>query len=298
MRGKALVFAAYAAFSLTACARDAARDSAADSTRGFVSDRISVVTRGTGPDIILVPGLASHRDVWTGVADTLDDRYRLHLVQVNGFAGAAPGANADGPVSAPVAEEIERYIRESSLTRPAVIGHSMGGSIGMMLAARHPGSVGRLMVVDMTPVMAVMFGPAADTPEKLRTVADGMRDTILASTSMLEGMFSTMTRVPAMKAALLQNVRDSHRATVANAFRELIVTDLRPELGRITAPTTLLYVIPPNIPMSVAEFDAGTRQGFASLPSARLIKIENSAHFIQFDQPARFVAEVDAFMTR
>src|SRR5687768_692280 len=162
MRCKTLVLAACAALSLAACARDAARESAVDSTRGFISDRISVVTRGTGPDIILVPGLASHRDVWAGVADTLDDRYRLHLVQVNGFASAAPGANADGPVSAPVAEELDRYIRESSLARPAIIGHSMGGTIGMMLAARHPGSVGRLMVVDMVPFMAVMFGPAGD----------------------------------------------------------------------------------------------------------------------------------------
>lgn len=298
MTPKALLFAACAAFPFAACTRETAREGAADSTRGFVSDRISVTTRGTGPDMILIPGLASHRDVWAGVADTLDDRYRLHLVQVNGFAGAAPGANADGPVSAPVAEEIERYIRESGLDRPAVIGHSMGGSIGMMLAARHPASVGRLMVVDMVPFMGVMFGPAGETPEGLRKTADGMRDTILASRSMLEGMFSDMTRVPAMRTVLIQGVRDSHQPTVANAMRELIMTDMRPELARITAPTTVLYVFPTNVPMKPAEFDAATRQLWANLSNVRLVKIENSNHFIQFDQSGRFVAEVDAFMRR
>jgi hypothetical protein len=94
--------------------------------RAFTSQRLSVVTRGQGPDIILIPGLASHRDVWASAAALLEDRYRLHLVQVNGFTGFAPGANAEGPVSAPVAEEIVRYIRETGIGRPAVIGHSMG----------------------------------------------------------------------------------------------------------------------------------------------------------------------------
>lgn len=103
--------------------------------------------------VLLIPGLSSHRDVWAGVAETLDDRYRLHLVQVNGFAGFAPGANASGPVSAPVVEDVARYIRDSGLARPAVIGHSMGGTIGMMLAVCHPESLGRLMVVDVTPFM-------------------------------------------------------------------------------------------------------------------------------------------------
>jgi pimeloyl-ACP methyl ester carboxylesterase len=289
---------ACAVLPLVACSRETPRESAADSSGAFTSDRISVVTRGTGPDIILIPGLASSTDVWSTVVDTLDDRYRLHLVQVNGFAGAAAGANADGPVAAPVAEELDRYIRESGLVRPAVIGHSMGGSIGMMLAARHPASVGRLMVVDMTPYMAVMLGPAASTPDGLRRMSDDFRDSILKSPTMLEQMFTTMTRVPAMQTALAQQVRSSHRPTVANAMHELLMTDLRPEIGRITAPTTLLYVIPPNLPMSAAEFDAGTRQGFANLPNTRIVKIENSAHFIQFDQPARFLAEVDAFMKR
>ena len=50
-------------------------------------------------------------------------------------------------IAAPAAEEIARDIREQGLQKPAVVGHSMGGTIAMMLAARHPDSVGRLMVV-------------------------------------------------------------------------------------------------------------------------------------------------------
>ena len=101
-----------------------------------------------------------------------------------------------------------------------------------------------------------------------------------------------------MKAVLVSNSRASNLATTANAFHELIVTDLRPELARITAPMTVLYVVPPNSPLPPARYEAAMRESYATAPSAVLIKIEDSYHFIQFDQPGRFVAEVDVMMRR
>lgn len=296
MHRRLLSLAAIAALIFTSCATTA--------TRTFVSDRISIVTRGSGPDVILIPGLTGHSaEVWGGTADTLDDRYRLHLVQVNGFAGVAAGANAEGPVSAPVAEEIARYIREAGLARPAVIGHSMGGSIGMMLAARHPDLVGRLMVVDMMPFMGAMFGPAGATPEGLRGIADQTRAQILADPpggGFLAQMFQGMTMKSDMEPVLMRHLRESDRRTVANAFHEMIVTDLRPELARIPAPLTVLYVHPANTPTPITpeQFDAAMTGLYAHAPNARLVKIGDSRHFIHWDQPARFAAEVDAFMAR
>jgi pimeloyl-ACP methyl ester carboxylesterase len=303
MQRRSSLFVAYAALALAACASAPRSDSVQVGARGFVSDRIGVLTRGSGPDVILIPGLAAHRDVWAAAAEALDDRYRLHMVQVNGFAGFAPGANADGPVAAPVAEEVARYIREAGLSRPAVIGHSLGGTIGMMLAARRPATVGRLMVVDAIPFLGVAFGPPGTTAESVRPVADQIRASVVAppsgsSTSMLERMVSSMTRTDAMRPALLQYARDSDRRTVANALYEGIVTDLRPELASIAAPITVLYVFPPNVPLSPEEFDRAIGQSFANAPRTRFVKIEDSNHYIQIDQPARFVAEVDAFMRR
>jgi len=58
--------AAVAVLALSACATTAGHE--------FVSDRISVVARGSGPDVILIPGLTGHReDAWGGVIETLDD---------------------------------------------------------------------------------------------------------------------------------------------------------------------------------------------------------------------------------
>ena len=298
---KRFLLAASAALTLAGCSKAPAPPAGQASDHAFTSDRISVVTRGSGPDIILVPGMNSHRDVWDGVADSLEGRYRLHLVQVSGFAGLAPGANADGPVSAPVAEEIGRYITETGLTRPALVGHSMGGTIVMMVAVRHPDLVGHLMVVDMPPALGVMFGGPGATAETVRRMADSMRAGILAAppgAGMFEQMVPTMTKMDSMKPMLLEGARGSHLATTANAFHELVITDLRPELARITAPTTVLYVLPPNSPIPLTQYDSAMRAAYATAPSAQLIKIDDSYHFIQFDQPGRLIAELEALMRR
>jgi len=294
MHRRILRFAAISVVFLSACASTAERE--------FASDRMSVITRGSGPDVILIPGLTGHREEWWGeVVETLDDRYRLHLVQVNGFAGTAPGANIEGPVSAPVAEEMARYIRERDLDRPAVIGHSMGGTVGMMLAARHPDVVGRLMVVDMMPSMGAFFGPAGETPEGLRGIADQARAQILETppgTGFIAQLFEGMTLNTQMQPVLMRLARESDRRTVADAFHELVVTDMRPELARINAPITVLYAQPPNVQLPADQFDASMAGLYANAPNTTLVRIDDSRHFIQWDQPARFIAEIDAFMAR
>jgi pimeloyl-ACP methyl ester carboxylesterase len=296
-RGFIAVIGAFLA--LAACASSQAQQSAPSA--GFSSDRISVVTRGSGRDVIFIPGLSSSRDVWNTTAAALGDGYRVHLVQLNGFAGAPVGGAGEGAVSAPASEEIARYIRESGLDRPAVIGHSMGGTIGMMLAARHPDSVGKLMVVDMFPFMGNMFGGANATPDSVRPMADQIRGAMRMSpqgqvSPQTVQAINTMVRTESARPEVIEHARLSDVGVTANAFHELIVTDLRPELPNITAPVTVLYVIPPQMPLTPEQYDGFLRASYASLPNARIVKIEESYHFIMIDQFDRFMSEVRTFL--
>ena len=272
----------------------------------FESGRFHV--RVDGPehplgDVILIPGLSSSPEVWDGLTDQLKDRYRVHRVHVQGFAGAPAMDNAEGPVSAPVAEDLARYIREQGLEKPAVIGHSMGGTIGMMLAARHPESVGRLMVVDMVTFMGAMFGTPGTNPtaESVAPMADqvyaGMTSGPEAAyQQQASATVTSMIRNEAARAGPLEDAARSDRQVSAAAYRELIVTDLRPELGNITAPTRVLYVAFDFPGMTPEVTDGIYRGSFANLPGATLKRIDDSAHFIMLDQPDVFAAEVNAFL--
>jgi len=282
------------ALVLAACA-------SAPDAPSFSSDRISVVARGSGQDVIFIPGLSSSRDIWNTTADALGPGYRVHLVQLNGFAGAPVGGAGEGPVAAPAAEEIARYIRETGLERPAVIGHSMGGSIGMMLAARHPDAVGKLMVVDMFPFMGAMFGGPNATRETLTPIADQIRSAMVAApqgvvSTQTEATINGMVRTESARPQIIEHSRTSDNTVSANAFHELIVTDLRPELANIDVPFTTLYVIPPQAPITPEQYDMFMRASYANIPQARIVKIEQSYHFIMIDQFDRFMSEVRTFL--
>lgn len=289
------------AFALTTLSASAFAVSPAPAeASAFASDRITVTVKGSGPDVILVPGLTSSPAAWKFVAEDVPG-YRYHYVQVKGFAGTPAEGNAKGDVTKMAAEEIARYIAAAKLKAPAIIGHSMGGSIAMMVAARHPGSVSRAMVVDMFPFMGAMFGGPNATSESVAPIADGMMAQMQAATpearkAQMTAMTGAMVGNEEERGAVVQSALDSDQAVVASAYRELIVTDLRPELGKIAVPTTILYVTPKGVPLTDEQMDGYYKAAYASLAGAKLTRIPDSAHFIMYDARARFAAELKAFL--
>lgn len=266
----------------------------------FRSERISVTTEGNGNDVILIHGMGSSPRVWREMVKAVPG-YRYHLVQIAGFAGHARGGNAEGVVAAPVAEEIARYIASSSLDKPAVIGHSMGGTVGMMLAGRHPNALSRLMVVDMFPFLGAMFGPPGTTADSVKPTADALVAQLrtadpaarqLRATATIDSMVNTV----AMRPGALEDSLKSDPDVVARSFHELIVTDLRPELDKIRVPTTVLYVVAKAPGLTEASVDAGYKAAYAPLKGATLKRIPASAHFIMWDQSEQFQSEVRRFL--
>lgn len=257
---------------------------AATAPRPFAPTRFSVQIVGSGPDVILIPGLAGSREVWRGSANAVPG-YRYHYVQVAGFAGAPPRGNARGPVVAPLAAEIARYIAANRLDRPALVGHSMGGSVAMMVAARNPRLVGKVMVVDMLPQPAGLLGGSA---AEMRGLADTLRD--LSSTPEGRGLVESAIRLFGGPQAANRSDPD----VVARATHELAVTDLTSELPRIAAPLTVVYaVIDPSRRVST---DRAYASAYAPRRGTRLVRIDDSGHMIMHEQPTKFRAALRAFL--
>ena len=282
---------------LAACATTSATPPAA----AFTSDRIGVTVVGSGPDVVLIPGLSSEPQVWQSTIAAVPG-YRYHLIHVSGFAGRPAGANASGPVLIPVAEEIARYIREARLDRPAVVGHSMGGSWAMLVAGRNPGLVGKVMVVDMMPFLGGMFGGPAATAESVRPIAEQLR-TMLGSASgemrrqQITQTIATMVRTESLRPGVVAQSLASDPAVAAQGFYDLIVTDIRPDLAKIRVPLTVLWVYPPGAPISEAQMSQYYRLSYAGVPGAVIRRIPDSYHFIMLDQPEAFQRELRTFLT-
>lgn len=254
----------------------------------FASTRLSVQVRGSGPDVILIPGLTNGRDVWDGTVRAVPG-YRYHLVQVAGFAGDPPRGNASGQVVAAVAEEVARYIADAGLQRPAMIGHSMGGVVALMIAARHQALVGKAMAVDILPAPASGFGFAG---MQVAPFADALFNGLMSSPQGRQALDGLIGQFGGAGFAASR----SDSAVVARATHELATMDLTPELPRIKAPLTVVYAVPDDA-QDAAAIDRLYRDSYAPAHGVRLRRVAGSGHMIMYDQPQRFYAEVRAFLT-
>lgn len=251
----------------------------------FTSPRFTVEVQGSGPDVILIPGLSAGRNVWAGAVGAVPG-YRYHLIQVAGFAGEPARGNARGAIVAPLETEIVRYIEESRLRRPAIIGHSMGGTLAMLLAADHPGLVGKVMVVDMLPAPAALFGQNREDAAALTRSIAG-----LTATEGGRRLFSSLVNVLAPPTS---SFRTSDPAVVGRAMNELARMDLTGRLPAIRAPLTIVYAA--LVRGAGPTLDRRFRSAFAGAHNPRFVRIDNSGHMIMFDQPARLQAAIRDFL--
>ncbi|WP_313445734.1 alpha/beta hydrolase [Brevundimonas sp.] len=267
----------------------------------FTSDRLSVEVVGQGPDVILIPGLASSREVWRTTADRLKATHRVHLVQLAGFAGE-PWTHGNGAFVQPEVDELARYIREARLDRPAVIGHSMGGLSGLLLAQQQPDLVGRVMTVDSLPFYSAMFGPTA-TAESAKPFADQAANMILSADTasfrtQQEATAQALSRTASEQARIVAWSLATDRHAMASAMKDVMTTDARPGLATMTTPVTALYAADADGGAPAAVADAMWTREYAALPGVTLIRVDGSRHFIMADQPERFAELVEAFLAK
>ena len=260
--------------------------------------RFSVVVEGSGPDVILIPGLTSSRHVYDHAVASLGGHYRVHRLQVAGFGGEPARGNATGPVLAPIVEELHAYIAANHLRRPMIVGHSAGGLMALMLAQRHPEDVSRALIVDSLPFYGMLFGPQATAASLAPQVAT-LRDAMAAMNddAWRAQQTAAATRLASTAAGQAELVADSmasDRSVVARALYEDATTDMRPLLPTIRTPLTVLYAVNPFA--TEASYGQLMHAGYAAAPDVRLIPVEPSYHFIMLDQPARFQAILDAFL--
>ncbi|HEV2777420.1 MAG TPA: alpha/beta fold hydrolase [Solirubrobacteraceae bacterium] len=99
--------------------------------------RVSTLTMGAGPDVLLLHGLGGAKSSFFDTAAALSQRYRVHALDLPGFGASSK------PTTAPYtarwfAETVLATMDELGIGRAHVVGNSMGGRIAIELGLRNP----------------------------------------------------------------------------------------------------------------------------------------------------------------
>jgi pimeloyl-ACP methyl ester carboxylesterase len=104
---------------------------------------------GAEPPALLLHGIGNYGRVWDFVAAAIGGRLRLVAPDARGHGESVTPETGYAPEDF-VADAIA-VLDATGLTRPVVVGHSMGGAHALVLAATHPDRVGALALVDAGP---------------------------------------------------------------------------------------------------------------------------------------------------
>ncbi|MFE4618044.1 alpha/beta fold hydrolase [Streptomyces sp. NPDC056747] len=118
---------------------------------------------GSGPDALLLHGLAGHAGEWDATARALREAgYRVLALDQRGH-GNSERRPEDVSRAAYVADVVA-VVRELGLQRPVLIGQSLGGHTALLTAAAHPELPSALVLVEA--------GPGGSNPDVQAGIAE------------------------------------------------------------------------------------------------------------------------------
>lgn len=298
-RAAALLMAAAAASTLHAATP------APSALHATTVGTLSVERHGTaGRPVILIPGLAGGPWVWTDTIADLEKSHVVYAVTLAGFNGTT-APSADGNWMDRADASLAEFIQKNHLDRPILVGHSLGGTLALRFAGRHPDLTGGVVAVDGLPIFP---GMERVSPEQRAAIAAQLKaktegatpDEFKAQQLAYMQTVGTLDPKTAERVAPL-NARSDQKA-VARYMAEDAGADYRPELKAAKAPILEITAYSEKDaqmgPMKITQEQKVAYYSalLADAPNARVIALAPSRHYVMLDQPAAFGKALNDFI--
>jgi 3-oxoadipate enol-lactonase len=241
------------------------------------------------PGLLLVGSLGTTLEMWDPQVAALAGRRSLVRVDVRGH-GRSP-APAGAYSIAELAMDVAATLDQLGIRRIAVCGLSIGGMIGMWLAAHAPDRVERLALICTSSHMPEAAAAYRDRAQVVRSegstepIADGVIERWFTSTWAREHAETV--------AGFRQMLCGTPAGGYAGCCEALAALDLRSALPRIAAPTLVIAGTEDR-----ATPPAHAEAIVAAVPGARLEVLADAAHLASVQRPDAVTQLIDEHLTR
>lgn len=253
-----------------------------------MSRRIDLAWDAEGPPaapvVLFVHALGTDRSMWEPQVQTLKATYRVVRVDLRAH-GESPVP--PGPYSLDhIAADVLRVADVAGVKRFHCCGVSLGGLVGLWLAAHHPGRISTLVAANT----AAKIGTAAFWQARCRAVAtQGMtavRDGIVARWVSSDFAKKRPSRVDRLRRVFANTDPEGYMAC-CTAIAE---TDLTPVLSSIRTPT---LVVAGRLDLATPVGDAESLH--SRIEESALVVLEGAAHLSNLDRADLFTPTVAGF---
>jgi pimeloyl-ACP methyl ester carboxylesterase len=248
---------------------------------------------GRGDPLVLVHGAGTSSAVWRRATPLLVARHRVIAPDLPGYGGS-PAAGR-GFALEEVTDRLADGLDEAGVPSPYdLVGHSMGGGISILLAARHPERVRRLVLVApaglaaLPRAVAALLGTvAAPYAVARRRLASPLAGNPLVRRLALAGVARDGSRVPVDHArAVLASSAGATR--IGPGLASAAAADLRDMLAGLRCPLGLVWgEHDPVIPRRRIDVIRGAR------PDVTVSIVPDTAHAPMLEDPLAFCAALD-----
>ena len=246
---------------------------------------------GKGNPILLFPGFSCTGEVWAETVKELSKTNECHVFTFAGFGTVAP---IETPWLETIKTDIEKYVLRKKLQKPTIIGHSMGGSLALWLAATKSTNYKKLIIVDGLPSIGALMIPDFSS-EKVSYENPFSKQQLemdeVAFKQMATQMAAGMTLNKEKQPILVNWMQQADRKTYVHGYIDLLKLDLRETIKEIKIPVTIMAAVSFYPKKQVEELY--TKQ-YQHLAKKDIIYVDDSAHFIMFDKEDWFVKEIQS----
>lgn len=244
------------------------------------------------PPIILLHGFGASLHTWEPWARLLSDRYRVIRFDLPGSGLSPPDPTGDYSDQRSM-QLLAALMDQLGVARATLVGNSMGGRIAWSFAARHPERVDHLVLISPDGFAS----PGFEYLKKTQVPASVKLMRYILPKALLRMSLAPAYADPhVLTDALTDRYYDlmlapGARAAMIERMQQVVLSDPRPWLARISAPTLLLWGEQDRmIPFSNAA------DYLKAIPNATLVALPGVGHLPQEEIPERSAAALRAFL--